>query len=457
MIEEIENEKVRVVPSDWRWSATVVGLEKYLKHYELNYNIHDEYLEFSKSDIDDEKYLLFAEKHFAENMHHVIVEDLIEVNNPSEDQIKLVNDKLSKNTSSNSVMNRTFKDVKYDSNNSNAIKEIIEKNRTELIKQTFKGGRALYYNFCNENNMLSESGNSCRLRGYSVDMGKKSKSLAFARDKNTTVNVDSKYFDFIPFAFSKTREAFFINNNFTVQQLIHSNKNDLSNIDDNIRSKLFFKVKNSSAYIDYDVEVIRKDRDSDFYETIFLKKDAISIFEKVEENTLKAITSPCKINTMFADANPGNGNENWLKTEKIVVDSIINNIKLDFLIDGLLKLGDKNYLISHLIKINQLIYKEDQKMTELQKRAYGSAMEVKKILSGNKSNKLRAYEQRLISAITLKDYDRVQEILLHLSAFTQVQMSFLIELFEDFEKNKNLAYTFINMLGEKKQIEKKGE
>ncbi len=39
--------------------------------------------------------------------------------------------------------------------------------------------------------------------------------------------------------------------------------------------------------------------------------------------------------------------------------------------------------------------------------------------------------------------------MLHLSAYTQVEMEFLIDVFADFEENKNLVYTFINALGEK--------
>ena len=113
--------------------------------------------------------------------------------------------------------------------------------------------------------------------------------------------------------------------------------------------------------------------------------------------------------------------------------------------------NNHKYLIFHLIKINQLIYKEEEDiMNEKQKRVYASAKQVREVLAG-KEDKIRAYEQRLISAITLKDYDRVQEILLHLSSFTQVRMDFLIDLFEDFEGNKNLAYTFINLLGDKKK------
>ncbi len=96
-------------------------------------------------------------------------------------------------------------------------------------------------------------------------------------------------------------------------------------------------------------------------------------------------------------------------------------------------------------------------MTFKQKKAYDSAVAVRKALSG-KSNKIRSYEQRLISSISLRDYEKVQETLLHLSAYTQVEMEFLIDVFADFEENKNLVYTFINALGEKnKNITNKTE
>lgn len=445
---QLDNKRIQLYPSDWRWSASIVGLIKYFEYYDTDFEIQDDYIEFNKLDIDDNKYLLFAESHFRESMHHKIVEELVEIDNPTEDQKKLVNDKLSKNTLSNTVMLKTFKGIKYDGDNSQKIKEIIKEKRMELIKQTFKGGRALYYNYCNENNMLSESGKSCRLRGYSVDMGKKSKSVSYMRDKNTFVYEDSKLFDFIPFAFSKTREAFFINNNFTVDQLIKTNKNDLMSEEHTARSQLFFKMKDSSTFIDYDVEVIKKDRDKDYFETIFIRKDAVKIFEQIDEKILSAITKPCNIKRTEK------GQDIWFGVEMEVVNDILNNIKLDDLIDRLLKsYNNHKFLISYLLKINQMIYGGENEMTEKQKGAYASAMEVRSILSG-KENKIRSYEQRLISAITLKDYDRVQEILLHLSAFTQVRMNFLIDLFENFEKNKNLAYTFINTLGEKKNNNK---
>jgi len=136
----------------------------------------------------------------------------------------------------------------------------------------------------------------------------------------------------------------------------------------------------------------------------------------------------------------------------------LNGLKLDDLIERLFKAHNAHrFLISHLIRINQLIYTAGgDKMSEGQKRAYGAAQEVRKALKG-KENKIRSYEQRLISSLTLKDYDRVQELLLHLSAFTQVRMDFLIDVFKDFETNKNLVYTFINVLGTKNATKGKDE
>ena len=83
----------------------------------------------------------------------------------------------------------------------------------------------------------------------------KDRKLAPSSFMNNPLNFqikDSKYFDFIPLAFSKTssknKEAFFINNNFTIEQLIKTNKNDLLNEEHSARSQLFFKMQNSSSF-----------------------------------------------------------------------------------------------------------------------------------------------------------------------------------------------------------------
>jgi len=445
MITEFENGKIRIEPFDWRFSATIVGLAKYFDYHSINFDKNDDYIEFEQASIDEERYLQFVEHHFADSMHHKIIESLMDCEIFTDAQIKLGKEKLAANT----VMKKFFKEISFNIESKHEIQTTIMQNRKELIKETFKSGKALYANYCNTNCLLADKKDSCRLLGYSIDMGKKGKSVAFMRDSNTFVYQDSQLFDFISFAFSKTREAFFINNNFSIGQLLHSNKNDLLSEEHTARSQLFFKLQNSSSFIDYDVEVIKKERDKDHFETIFVRKEAIRIFEKIDDATITAISKPC--NAKKSDS----GQDTWLNIENEVTVKILNSVKLDDLIEQLLKASNgHNYLISHLIKINQMIYREDDSMNDKQRRAYASAMEVKSALKG-RENKIRAYEQRLISAITVKDYEKVQTVLLHLSSFTQVKMDFLIDLFEDFESNKNLAYTFINVLGDKKDFKPK--
>lgn len=457
MLSELENNIIQIEASDWRWSASIVGLMKYFEFHELDseVEVEDDYIQFNSNLVSDDKYLQFAENYFKENMHHKKVEEWIEVEEPSEEIIKMVNEKLSKNTSSNTIMIKTFKNIKFDGRNKEQIQDIIKQNRQELILNTFKGGRALYYNFCNENNLLKDAGKSCRLRGYSVDMGKKGKSVSYMANQNTFVYEDSKFFDFIPFAFSLTRESFFINNNYTIEQLIKSNGNNIFERESNIKSDLFFKVKESASYIDYDVEIICKDREKEYFETIFLRKPAIKRFEKINEKTLEAISRQTKLEKYRGNVqNVTVNKDGYLKIQDIVVNSIINNIKLDDLIDVLLKEGNKNHLIFNLININIGGNMNQDIKKSYQSKAIASAIAIKtKLLKENKKNKLRAYEQRFISAITLKDYDRVKELLLHISTTTQQPIPFANVLFEDFVENKDIAYTFINALGEKTKSE----
>jgi len=437
----------RLFPSDWRWGAVIVGVSKYLKGYNIDCNLTDDYLEFNIEEITDEKYLIFAEDYFRDAMHHKKVEDLLETTwseDKEADRIMAVNEKLSKSISSNTVMLKTFKGIEYNGQNNSEIKKIIDENRLKLISDTFKGGRGLYYNFCNENNLLKEGGNSSRIRGYSLDMLKKGKSVAYMRDPSTFVYSDDKLFDFIPFAFSKTRDTFFINNNFNLKQLIKTNSRDFfdqTEIEKKMSNNLLYRIKKTSDFIDCDVEILYKEREKDYFETIYLREKARRILNQINHKELETLIKPCKVKKDF------------VRLEKIIINNILNEIKLDDLIEMLLKERNRSYLVSHLIKINELIYR-GKNMTDKQKLAHASAMEIREALK-NTPRKIRVYEQRLVRAITLKDYDRVCEILLHISTDTQVSIGVAVDLFENFEDNKNLAYTFINALGEKRSI--KGE
>lgn len=85
-------------------------------------------------------------------------------------------------------------------------------------------------------------------------------------------------------------------------------------------------------------------------------------------------------------------------------------------------------------------------MNDKLKGAYGSA---KKVAEALETNKLDSYRQKLTSSIIFKDYDRVCQILLQLSNYSGVEFNFVYDLYDNFEDNKDLAYTFVNALTKK--------
>lgn len=89
-------------------------------------------------------------------------------------------------------------------------------------------------------------------------------------------------------------------------------------------------------------------------------------------------------------------------------------------------------------------------MKDRLKGAFKNAKQVEEVLE---INKLDSYRQKLTSSIIFKDYDRVCQILLQLSNYSGIEFNFVYDLFDDFESNKDLAYTFINALS--KSSEKK--
>lgn len=141
--------------------------------------------------------------------------------------------------------------------------------------------------------------------------------------------------------------------------------------------------------------------------------------------------------------------------EPEVVNRILNGIRMDSIIELLFKSkNNHSYNIKTLIAINNLIYEGGSEMTKNMKSAYASAKRVSEKLE---ENKLNSYKQKLISAVTFKNKDRFCEILLQLSSFSGVVFDFAYDLFEDFENNKNLAYTFINALNKEGNKENGGD
>ena len=455
----IEDRKfdTKMEASDWRYSASILGLIKYFDYHQLDYMIEDDFILYSSKDIDENKYLEFVEYNYGEELHHKLVENILLQEEFSEEQIKIVNEKLAhKNGSSNTIMKKVFTGIQFDGSNKKEILDRLNSNRNELIKETLKNKKNMYINYCNPNQIFKDSQKYCRVQGYYIDAGKKGKSIGYNFTQDTFVGKDRLEFDFIPFAFVGDRESFFINDNFNIKKLKESNdilKKKVNSVSDDTKKdtrKVLFKlIQESSDFIDYDVEVIYKDRDKDYFETLYIRKTAVDVLKKLkkEQFDYDTICFSYKVSDNY-----------YIDVHKEVINNILNNIVLDELIELILKDKDKkdkrtqshNYKISQMIKINILIRGNSQMKYKL-KKAYDCAKDVVKDLP---ENKVSTYRQKLISTIIFKDYDRANQILLQLSNYSGIEFDFVYDLFDNFEDNKDLVYTFINALSkDNKKVE----
>ena len=457
---------------DWRASAAIVGLMKYLDHFELPYN-HEQIfseekdkewdvLRFRKEDITRERYLEFAEWKYSDSFYHITVEKMLSKEEYTKDEISNINKQLVGNT----IMKSYFGKIKFDGTNRKEILQILNENRYQIIQESFRNKPLLYKNFCNPFQLFEEKKDVCRINGYCIDIPKKGKSISYRFQQDTYVGEDSKYYDFIVFGFSIGRESFFINDNSSLSALKRTNqsfeqfafeKENQSNHSVDYRKILFEAIISSTDFIDFDAEVIIKHQDKDFFETLFLRKESIDILKAIKN--YKAFCYRHKVTEKYS-----------IDVQERVIDSIINLICLDNIIDFFLKESVKikesnkfSYLIKQLIDVNVKIKimirngsrnKEcnegrNDEMRQSMKSAYGSAKQVVDILCKRKQvNKIASYRTKLISALVLKDNERFCDILIQLAQYTDVQFNFAFELFENFDDNKDLAYAFVNALSE---------
>lgn len=445
-------------PTDWRFAAAVVGLCKYFDYFGIDYKVlydveekPDNYIHgfdgiiYKSEDITEEKYLEFAENYFEKYMTHKNILNILESQEFSEEQIKLVNDLVKSKT----VLKGLFDKMKFDGTNKDIFISTIEENRAEIIKNIFKNGNNLYKNYCNERLIFTEDNSTCRLRGYNVDKDRKTSNLGFCFSKESFESNDILEFDFIPFAFSNSdmRETYFVNNNFSVKSLTQTNyafSNQLSsteNKDD--KNKLMLVLQNSKDYISYDVEIISKSQDKAYYETFFVRLERLKKLRELSEKSLNFVK---KINDDY-----------WFNLEKEVYMRCLNNVLLDDVILMMLKFyfddnAVKGYIKSRtdmLIDIN-VSWKGNEIMDEI-KNQIDSAKKCghlvsKRLIEMKSSNKIISYKYKLSSALNTHDYDRVKEILLRLSAEVNIEFSFFYAFLENAEKYKDIVFSFATAL-----------
>lgn len=441
-------------PTDWRFAAAVVGLCKYFDYFGIDYKVlydveekPDNYIHgfdgiiYKSEDITEEKYLEFAENYFEKYMTHKNILNILESQEFSEEQIKLVNDLVKSKTVLKGLLGKT----KFDGTNKDIFISTIEENRAEIIKNIFKNGNNLYKNYCNERLIFTEDNSTCRLRGYNVDKDRKTSNLGFCFSKESFESNDILEFDFIPFAFSNSdmRETYFVNNNFSVKSLTQTNyafSNQLSsteNKDD--KNKLMLVLQNSKDYISYDVEIISKSQDKAYYETFFVRLERL---KKLRELSGKSLNFVKKINDDY-----------WFNLEKEVYMRCLNNVLLDDVILMMLKFyfddnAVKGYIKSRtdmLIDIN-VSWKGNEIMDEIKSAKSCGFLTSKKLIEMKSSNKINSYKQKIISALCAHDYDRAKEIILSLSAYVGMEFSFFYTFLENAEENKDLAFAFASAL-----------
>lgn len=449
MIETVleENFDLKIEPSDWRFSSVISGLIEYFKFYSIDYKLDEEALYFNSEEFTNERYLEFVENKYSDDMHHKVVEGLLKKAEFTDEEIKFINEKLQ----ANDIMKNKFKNVKFDRSNKTKIQEIIDENRFEIIENTFKNKKNLYRNYINTNCFFKDEQSSCRLLGYSVDTNKKGKSLSYNFDTSNLKTSDSKIFDMIPFAFTGDRTSYFINDNIYIENIFKTNNQfkklykayKEENEKNNGKNIFFYSLIEAADFITYDVEVIKKEMNKDFFESLYIRKESLDILKKFPKHLdYRALDYNIKINEDY-----------YINVSEKVLSAVLNEALLDDLIELLIK-NHKSYIAKQIIRVNWLIKKGDEEMNKDMKGAYACAKKVNETIE---ANKVESYKQKLLNSIIFNDKDRTCQILMQLSAYSKVNFDFAYSIFEDFDKNKEIVYTFINALGKRSSKEETNE
>ena len=205
-------------------------------------------------------------------------------------------------------------------------------------------------------------------------------------------------------------------------------------------------------FLQSDIEIIVKKPERAYFETLYLRKESLEILKNMK-SYYKAFCFSIKISDDY-----------WINILNEVFEAVVNFTLLDNLINKLLKdsrEGGNSYAISKLLKVNVEIKKGDEKMKNTMKAAFACAKQIVDKKDGNKprvsDTKLKSYCTKLINAIILDDYDQFQKILINLSNYAEVPCGFAYDLFEDFEGNKEIAYTFVNSLNRYKNNNQEGK
>lgn len=461
-----------LLPTEWRYSAAIVGLIRFFDFIEqtegkklytyTNNEDKDRYAVYSdifgyiqgilynSTDLTEERYLLFCENWYDREFQHRNVEALLtHIKKFSQDNINDINSYLN-GTSSNTVMKKIFKGIKFDETNTDTILNLIDEHRLEIIKETFRYKTTMYRNFANTNKLMSDTNPHCRLLSYDLDEGRKSKAASYYFDTSTFIASDIYEFDFIPFAFTYTKIGFFVNSNTSIEALVKCNNQLKENMDveeqiinnrvirDGDQTKLIKAMLHSDDFLNCDVEIICKDREHESFDTMLIRKQALQRLKKIYDNyNLRYVH---KYNYNY-----------WLNVEEELIRCCLNYTYLDKLLEQLLLLSRMDtesrtiQIIQPLVQINMEWKGVNQTMQDTIERAKKVGYYIgKTIKEKNGENKVKSYKNKLINATVSHDRERVLEIMLQLSGYTDGEIS---TIYDDNPDNwSDIAISFTNAM-----------
>lgn len=439
-------------PTDWRAAAAVVGLCKYFDHFRIEYKIlynvdekPENYIHgfdgiiYKSDSITEEKYLDFVESYFEKYMTHIKLQNIL-------NKDKLIDEDIVnfKRICPDSFYKNFFENKRFDGSNKDYFISAIYEKRYEMITHLYKYKLNLYGNYCNKNRLYTDKNKVCRIKGYDVDNSKKTNILGFCFSKESFDANDILEFDFIPFAFSNPnmRETYFVNNNFSIETLVNTNRafsEQLSNTESKgDKNKLLLVLQNSKDYISYDVEIISKSQSKDYYETFFVRLDRLKLLRNLSEKMLNYYYST---------------NNYTLTLQSEVYYRCLNNVLLDDVILRMLKLyfidtNNRRKIRANtdvLIQIN-VSWKGIVNMDKLYSAKKCGNKVSQKLISLNSENTIISYRHKLTSSLCVRDYDRVKDILLKLYDCVGIDFPFMYDFFENAEENKDVVYMFVSGL-----------
>lgn len=463
-----------LLPTEWRYSAAIVGLIRFFDFIEetegkklytyTNNEDKDRYVVYSdicgyiqgilynSTDLTEERYLLFCENWYDREFQHRNVEALLtHIQKFSQDNINDINSYLN-GTSSNTVMKKIFKGIKFDGTNTDTILNLIDEHRLEIIKETFRYKTTMYRNFANTNKLMSDTNPHCRLLSYDLDENRKSKAASYYFDTSTFIASDIYEFDFIPFAFTYTKIGFFVNSNTSIEALVKCNNQLKEKMDveeqiinnrvirDGDQTKLIKAMLHSDDFLNCDVEIICKDREQESFDTMLIRKQALQRLKKIYDNyNLRYVH---KYNYNY-----------WLNVEEELIRCCLNYTYLDKLHEQLLLLSRMDtesrtiQIIQPLVQINMEWKGVNQTMQDTIERAKKVGYYIgKTIKEKNGENKVKSYKNKLINATVSHDRERVLEIMLQLSGYTDGEISTIYDILDNPDNWSDIAISFTNAM-----------